>query len=217
MDVVGTSSFCDSTSDCNGVEYCNQYDFPEESGIPFFGLCVCPWSYGFGNPPFCNKLTADSVWGLVCTGLSLVLFCMTTVLTSRSLVRVISLRRQGFTLSTAVLAWLSSVFLLSNWSSQLAYDLGSHHRSFTVLRSVCLCLGMAGLISAALNVSLMWIEFVIATEQMRTVSSNLKVTRWFLVLHLICFLAESGVPITMMQFELDHSSEQNTLLSVFVA
>ena len=216
--MAAVPSPCDSAADCSGNEICNQYDF---SGTPFegrfWGVCICAWGYGFSNPPACDRLTDKSVWAVINAILLVVVYSVSFLHATRTLRRVLSLKRRGAALSTSALAWLSSALLLTVWSSELAFTQGSHHSGHIPLRSVCLTLGMAALVTAALSVSLMWIEFVIATERMQKFSGTLKRTRNFLIGHLICYLVASAVPLTILQTKQDYSGAQNAYLSMFVS
>ena len=184
---------CRSSNECTGNEICNQFDL---SGTPFeafWGVCICAWGYGWSNPPACDEHSGSSIWAVGNACLLVTTFSLCFLHACRTLWRMVSLGRRGFALWTSALTWTSSALLLTTWSSELAFTQGSYHASYLTLRSVCLTLGQAALIAAALNVSLMWIEFVIATEQMQTFSGTLQRTRIFLVAHLVCYLDRKSV------------------------
>lgn len=123
------------------------------------------------------------------------------------------LRRHGFTISTSVLAWLSSVFLLVDGITGLIFAVGNHNDAdYLVIESVCLTIGCAALFGAALNISLMWIEFVLATKRLATLSNNLKTTRSILIGYLSCYtITSAGLMIAV------HATDDVVYTSLFMA
>ncbi|KAL1493519.1 hypothetical protein AB1Y20_017222 [Prymnesium parvum] len=153
------------------------------------GVCTCPWGYGF-TLPTCRELSSSSAWAIGSHGLVLSVWLCCLALTTKTLARMtLNRKKKDFAFSTSALAWLQCLGMLVYCGNGLAYALGSDHGGFKTVDAVSMAVGLSAFIACALNISLMWIEFDLASKRMESVSGNLKLTRGFLLGFLTCYIA----------------------------
>mmetsp|Transcript_13891 Transcript_13891/g.27155 ORF Transcript_13891/g.27155 Transcript_13891/m.27155 type:complete len:414 (-) Transcript_13891:241-1482(-) len=170
---------CVSTSQCNGRQTCK----PE-------GVCGCSVTYARQGEN-CEIFTNQSLWSAV----ACIVFGLTSFLLAcwaLDTVRLVVFRRKkGFEFSTSLLSFLTALAGLVVWINNALHSMypvyPSDSATWTTLHQTLLAVYATLLVSSAYNLSLMWVEFVIASKRLWPVGSNLRHTAKFLICYMIGF------------------------------
>lgn len=199
-----TSRDCTDATSYHGAAWCG----PESR-------CRCRHHYGFGGED-CGRLTDISAMPITSGSVQLVMYCLLCGYCTFALTRVCRGGRGGFIFSTMISTWLCSVVTLLNTIRELQFLLGAeaarghggarraaaaagqshfelHDQLSKAGSTVSLTLGLL----ASLNISLMWIEFVIASRQMRKVDGNVSMMRGVLLGFMGFFVGMSVLSIVI--------------------
>jgi len=173
---------CDSVSDCGATEVCRAE-----------GYCGCSHVYGFEHRPECHTLSAGSSWAVVITPLLLLIVVVCIIYAAYVLAEVAISKRQTYMYSTVMFSLLWGILLAATLSHELAHVISAgtypdNTITFETLYFLGLSLSCAAMNASGMNISLMWIEFILATERCDSVKSNLHNTAAFLKWYIAVFL-----------------------------
>jgi len=166
------------------------------------GYCGCMWSSSMGPAPVCNELTPASSMNLVVRFLTLALYLVPFVYALQ--LYIFTIRKSGckwsYQISTVVFTILGPFFMLLANIMPLIDMLGGAVFS-TVARNAIFNLGLALgstlCILSYLNVSLMWVEFCLASKRLAALSHNLKLTKNFLRGYIVFHVVMSVIMLVL--------------------
>ena len=159
-------------------------------------LCGCG-SFGtkMGGPE-CTDLTSGS--GAAVAGRSLQ--ALGLVVTVVAALRYLPFAGRRCTFSLSILLWIfwgATLMLISRLVSIANFSVPMDYYVVDSVTSVFEAAGASLCIVGALNLSLMWIEFVLATKRLERLSNNLRLTKKILVGYMIGFCALEVILITL--------------------
>eukprot|EP00965_Chrysotila_dentata_P172025 5676747-Pleurochrysis_carterae.AAC.2 len=103
----------------------------------------------------------------------------------------VSSGRKGYFLSTSVACVLSATANVCLWANVLLHSVYPYYPSDSTMWELLMYIFTSAhgtlLILGALNLSLMWIEFIIASKRLLPVGHNLRLTASFLFWYMVCF------------------------------
>jgi len=165
---------CVTSSDCEGMQVCLHTE-----------RCGCSITYGRVGAPECDELSVEAAWALCTSGLMLPTGLLVSLWACFVFVRTVRRRQTGYLLSTTIACLLGGVFDVALWANVLLHammpDYPSSTRAWELLVETLSCLHASLVFLAAFNLSLMWVEFVIASRQLRRMGTNLRLTARFLL------------------------------------
>mmetsp|Transcript_47227 Transcript_47227/g.102551 ORF Transcript_47227/g.102551 Transcript_47227/m.102551 type:complete len:392 (-) Transcript_47227:167-1342(-) len=173
------NSECSSQFDCRGHQICTAA-----------ATCQCSRLSGRDGPD-CMSFTPNCIWGIVFCAVCFIIACSllswTILLVRKTLLR----KHRGHKLSVMAACLISSLFDAALWILELTHAVSpgfpSQGSTRWLLKELLICARGTFLILAALNLSLMWIEFKIASRRLMDVGSNLRLTARFLMWYTIVF------------------------------
>ena len=170
----------------------------------YSGECSCREHIGFGGAD-CASLTVSSFAPIIVQAVLSLEYLIVLAMASQALARVCRTSRHGFKLTTGCCTWLAAFLLAVFQIENLAYvSRGVPFGTHSYIQDGLIAASGTFTILSALNVSLMWIEFVMASEQMKDVSSNLELTRSFLLGYIGSFLG-----VAVLGIGLTHAFDNN--------
>ena len=159
-------------------------------------VCGCGSYTSQLSGPDCTDLTPGSA-GMV-IGRSLQALSLLVVLVVALRYLPFAGRRCNFSLSILLwIFWGATLMLISRLVSIANFSVPMDYYVVDSVTSVFEAAGASLCIVGALNLSLMWIEFVLATKRLERLSNNLRLTKKILVGYMIGFCALEVILITL--------------------
>lgn len=181
----GTSMVCAVTADCA------KFSWRRHCG--YDGRCACSWDDGAGEP-FCD-MTADSVWVLLSRGLSFLFYLPVAVYFAHvfSMKLRTSALRCSFTFLTLVWGFFAASCMGVNNTLQFIDIVAPTFSSAggDQISSALEGLGAMFTVMCCLNVSMVWIEFCLASDRFDALSSKLQLTRTYTLVFMAVYVVLS--------------------------
>mmetsp|Transcript_47999 Transcript_47999/g.103976 ORF Transcript_47999/g.103976 Transcript_47999/m.103976 type:complete len:404 (+) Transcript_47999:166-1377(+) len=202
---------CVTDSDCGARQQCH-----------YTGVCQCSANYGRKGED-CTEFVPDCLWSIIfsfagaCLGLCLLVWA------THLLWKTMSCGHKGYFLSTSIACLLAAAADTSMWVNAFIHAIHPTYPSstteWTLLYTIHAVAHGTLLVLGALNLSLMWIEFIIASKRLLPVGHNLRLTASFLFWYMLFFMLSAivGMVVTSTVSRLGYVAwVLSTCVTVFI-